>query len=120
MKRLLALAALPLFFAMASPAEACKCAQRTRAQVIAESDLVFAGRVLAVRDEGRLHFADVEMIRPLKGDVPRRVEIGTRNGIGSCGVKFRPGQRLDFAVNLRERQYTTSRCSMTPLNARQN
>lgn len=103
-------------FAFGAPAQACKCGNFSRTAAIEAADVAFEGRVLSVRTEGRRRYADVEMIRPLKGAVPRRIEVGTNVSSAACGYPFKAGQRLSFAANFREQQFSTGMCLMMPMN----
>lgn len=103
---------------LAAPAHACSCRKMSRAAAIEAADVAFEGRVLSVRTEGRRRYADVELIRPLKGAAPRRVEVGTHISSAACGYPFRAGQHLSFAANFREQQFSTGMCLMTPMNSR--
>lgn len=99
-----------------SPALACRCENLTRAQAIARADLVFEGRVLRVRTERDSVYADIETLRPLKGSVPRRIEVGSRRSAAACGVIFKQGQRSVFAVSFAEQQFTANSCLMNAVN----
>lgn len=102
----------------ATPALACKCEQMTRAQAIARGDAAFEGLVVRVRFEGSQTYAEIETSRPLKGAVPRRVELGSRRSAAACGVVFREGQRLTFVARFAEQQFTTNSCLIRAVNGK--
>ena len=100
----------------ASAAEACKCAASTREKAIAATPLVFEARVLRVREEDGQRYADVEMVSPVKGAVPRAMEVATPVSSAACGYNFRKDERLTVGVTLIEGQYRATSCVMLGLN----
>ena len=89
----------------------------TREQAIAATPIVFEGRVLRVRREGSRVYADVEMARVIKGSVPRVVEVGTQALPAACGYPFKAGQNVTVGAVLSQMQFSTTSCTMWPLNA---
>jgi hypothetical protein len=109
----------PFFLAGAGhPALACSCAKLTFTQAMAQTPIVFEGRVMRVRRERDSVYADIEMSRVLKGSVPRIVEVGTPTSSAACGYVFKAGERLTVGVRLAQQMFTTSICTMGPLNPR--
>jgi len=115
---ILTLAALAAGALSITPALACKCEKLSRTQATARADVAFEGRVVRVRVEGSQVYTEIETSRPLKGAVPRRVELGSRRSAAACGVMFREGQRLTFAARFAEQQFTTNSCLMNAVNSR--
>ncbi len=105
---------------LAPPAWECSCARMTRQQAIAATPIVFEGRVLRVRKDGARIYADVETSRILKGSVPRIVEVGTAESSAACGYTFRTGQQLTVGATLDQLQFSTTSCTMGPLNPGRN
>ncbi len=81
-----------------------------------EASVVFEGRVLRVRREGAMSYADIEMSRVLKGSVPRVVEVGTQSSSAACGYAFKTGQRVTVAAKFSQQMFSTTSCMMAPLN----
>ncbi|MDP4594413.1 MAG: hypothetical protein NWT00_07615 [Beijerinckiaceae bacterium] len=99
-----------------SSAQACSCAKSSRAQAITSSNVVFQGRVTQVYRDGQRLYANLTVIRPLKGQVRTSVEVSTALQSAACGYQFRPGQVLIVGATFRDRQYRTNLCLMLPLN----
>jgi hypothetical protein len=83
---------------------------------MAQTPIVFEGRVMRVRRERDSVYADIEMSRVLKGSVPRMVEVGTPASSAACGYAFKAGDRLTVGVRLAQQMFTTNVCTMGPLN----
>jgi hypothetical protein len=99
-----------------SAALACKCSATPRAAMIEKTPYVFQGRVLRVRDDETTRYADIEMVRPVKGEIPRVMEVATPRSTAACGYPFQKGQVLVVGVSLREAQYHANNCTMLSLN----
>lgn len=115
--------ALGLLVATLATAEAaaCSCAQTSRAEVIARSEVVFSGTVRRVGVDRRgMQAATVQVTQRIKGRSPGHVVVLTRRLSASCGYPMRRGLKRDFAGTLDARdRMTVSLCTMLPLNARQ-
>jgi len=110
------LAATALAAIASTPAQACSCKKRTSAQVMAETPVVFEGRVLRVRREGARVYADIETARILKGTLPRIAEVSTAASSAACGYDFRPGAQVVVGALFEQQQFSTNLCIMGPLN----
>lgn len=118
MKPIFALALAMGLVGAASPALACSCAQISREKAIAQTPYVFEGRVLSSRVEGGKSFAEFEVLRPIKGGVPRRVEIMSRSSPAACGVVFRQGEIVTVGAFFAEHQFSTNSCTQFSLRKR--
>lgn len=112
--RLAAVAALTLI--AAAPALACSCKPMSREQMMAQVPFVFEGKVLRAYSEGGETFTEFEVVRPLKGAVPTRVEVASRRSPAACGVSFTPGERLTVGATFKEHQFHTNSCIIFSLN----
>lgn len=103
----------------ADPALACKCAVVPREQAIAATPLVFEGRILDVRTQGRAQVTTVIVTTPIKGasrGVTLKVKSGTQSA--SCGYDFREAPKtLTFGGEKAGRNtIAVRRCTMFNLN----
>lgn len=99
------------------PAAACSCRRTTRAEVIASAHLVFEGRVLSIRRQGRRNHVRFRVLRRIKGKPSDIVTIGTARSSAACGVRFSVGQKAIVpAYRLHGRGgaplYSVNSCSM--------
>ena len=107
-KRLLQplLLGLGVLLIASATAHACSCRPTPAAEVLKRVDVAFQGRVLGTYRDGRRLFANIAVIRVLKGNVRTRVEVGTNASSAACGYRFRTGQVLLVGASYNQRQYS--------------
>jgi hypothetical protein len=88
----------------------------TRAQAIERTQFAFEGRVASSRVEGANAFTVFEVLRPIKGALPTRVEVSSRVSPAACGVTFATGEIVTVGASLREHQFHTNSCLIFSLN----
>ena len=71
-----------------------------------------------ISSEGGKSFAEFEVLRPIKGGVPRRVEIMSRSSPAACGVVFRQGEIVTVGAFFAEHQFSTNSCTQFSLRKR--
>ncbi|MGE3247389.1 MAG: hypothetical protein AB7F96_04095 [Beijerinckiaceae bacterium] len=96
-------------------AHACSCRPWSRAQAVKAADVVFQGRVLDVYRDGQKLFATLAVVRPVKGNLRTKIEVGTNASSAACGYPFRKGQVVVVGATFREQQYRTNMCLMNAI-----
>jgi hypothetical protein len=129
MKKILLLTT-SLFVLSSNAASACSCLPTTPQQSLKNSGTVFAGKVIDVVDEAKMH---PEVSRPLlgfkvtfevsnvwKGQANRQFVVRTSDSSASCGYSFEKGKEYLVYASNQGSQLETGLCSGTkPLaNAR--
>ena len=101
--------ALAAAFSATGAASACSCANRTLAQLLDDTDVVFTGRVEAIeaRDNG-LRRARIAVSETLKGRARANRDVLYEQGDGAnCGWWFEPNQEVTvFASRYQGALYT--------------
>lgn len=103
----------------AAPALACSCAQSSREEVIASSDVVFTGVVEKVERDGFWNAATVRVTDVAKGTVDEQAIVTTATNSAACGVAFTVGQSMEIAAIQRKDRFHTSLCSQLGLKQSQ-
>src|SRR5262245_6833554 len=117
------IATVALLGLFAQNATACECMKRPGpCAALTQSDVVFVGRVVDIRDSDRVTFFDgrtvrFEIERTVKGlaATQKTVDVMTGNSRGDCGYDFKRGQRYFVFAGYSSGSLRTSTCSNTQL-----
>lgn len=121
MRNLLARVAALLIAAPAGSALACSCVHMSFEEAVAQTSVVFEGRVLEARDiaDERSLVARVDALAWRKGRPRRSVVVVTASASVMCGYPLVPGRSYTFGGAFDRRgRLATNMCVMVPLNAR--
>lgn len=110
------MAATLLIIASAGSALACSCMpDYGRAEAIADADVVFRGKVTAVKEAGFWNQATMEVESVEKGEAGKEVTVTTAKDSAACGIDFTVGNSMEIAAIQRKDRLHASLCSQMGL-----